>query len=177
MLREDLTMSKLISLEILQELFNYNYWARDRQLQVCATLTEEQFKHPLGSSFTSLRDTLVHMVAVEWLWLERWKGNSPHSLLSPQDFPGLSNVQERWNSVEIQMKEYLSALDDEAIQQPLTCVSTRGETWRYSLWRMMIHFINHQSYHRGQVTTLLRQLGKLPARVDFLEAHESGFQP
>ena len=65
-------MNRPISIIILNELFNYNYWARDQQLTVCATLTVDQFKCPLGSSFSSLRDTLVHMVAVERLWLERW---------------------------------------------------------------------------------------------------------
>ena len=70
-------MSGTISLTALNELFDYNYWARDRQLQACAGFTEEQFLRPLGNSFPSLRDTLTHLVAVEWLWLERWRGRSP----------------------------------------------------------------------------------------------------
>jgi uncharacterized damage-inducible protein DinB len=40
---------------------------------------------------------------------------------------------------------------------------------------MHMHLLNHQTYHRGQVTTLLRQLGVPPARVDFLVAHDAGF--
>ena len=62
-------MSTTISLAILNELFDYNYWARDRQLQTCGALTEEQLLRPLGNSFPSLRDTLTHLLAVEWLWL------------------------------------------------------------------------------------------------------------
>jgi uncharacterized damage-inducible protein DinB len=55
----------MISLEVTRELFDYNYWARDRQLEACAVLTEEQLLRPMGSSFSSLRDTLAHLVAVE----------------------------------------------------------------------------------------------------------------
>ena len=42
---------------------------------------------------------------------------------------------------------------------------------------MMIHLLNHQSYHRGQVATLLRQLGLKPPQVDFLVAHDMGLCP
>ena len=174
-MRKDLILNSAISLKTLNELFNHNYWARDRQLSVCATLTEDQFKRPLGSSFSSLRDTLVHMAAVERLWLERWRGETPQPLLPPEEFPSLLAIQYYWREVEKEMREYLSNLDEEAIEQPVTCVSIRGQTWTYSLWRMMLHLLNHQNYHRGQVTTLLRQLGVQPAKVDFLDAHELGF--
>ncbi|MFB3778645.1 MAG: DinB family protein [Bryobacteraceae bacterium] len=66
----------MIPTETLPELYDYNYWARDRQLEACGALTEEQFLRPLGSSFSLVRDTLAHLVGVEWLWLERWLGGS-----------------------------------------------------------------------------------------------------
>ena len=169
-------MAGTASLAVLNELFDYNYWARDRQLQACAALTEEQFLRPLGGSFPSLRDTLAHLVAVEWLWLERWRGRSPRTLLPPEEFPTLAAVRERWLVVEREMREYLAGLSDEALERPITCISTRGQAWTYPLWRMIVHLLNHQTYHRGQVTTYLRQLGAEPAKVDFLDAHESGFQ-
>jgi uncharacterized damage-inducible protein DinB len=165
----------ILTLEVLRELFDYNYWARDRQLEACAPLTEEQFLRPLGGSFSSLRDTLAHLVGVEWLWLERWQGRAPKALPPPEDLPTLAAVAGRWNVVESDMRSYLAGLTQEALGQPLTCIGTRGNTWTYPLWRMHIHLLNHQTYHRGQVTTLLRQLGAPPARVDFLVAHDAGF--
>ena len=53
-----------LSLGVLTQLFDYNYWARDRQLQACAGLTEEQFVRQLEGSFPSLRHTLTHLLAV-----------------------------------------------------------------------------------------------------------------
>jgi uncharacterized damage-inducible protein DinB len=165
-----------ISLSALKELFAHNYWARDRQLQACDALTNEQFLRPLGNSFPSVRDTLVHLLAVEWLWLERWRGRSPRVLLPPEDFPTLAAVRERWYAVEQEMKEYLVALPEEVLEQPTTCMGTRGNTWTYALWRMMVHLLEHQTYHRGQVTALLRQLGVEPPKVDFLDAQDAGFR-
>jgi uncharacterized damage-inducible protein DinB len=167
-------MGNSISLGVVKELFAHNYWARDRQLQVCAALTGEQFLRPLANSFPSVRDTLVHLLAVEWLWLERWRGRSPRVLLSPEDFPTLAALCERWDTVEQEMMRYLAELPEGALEEPMTCVSTRGNTWTYSLWRMMVHLLEHQTYPRGQVTSLIRQLGHEPPKVDFLDGQDAG---
>ena len=169
-------MNGAISLTALNELFDYNYWARDRQLQTCAGLTEEQFLRPLGNSFPSLRDTLTHLVAVEWVWLERWRGRPPRTLLALDEFPTLAALSQRWRAAERGMREYLAGLSEESLECHLTCVSTRGQAWTYPLWRMILHLLNHQSYHRGQVTALFRQLGVQPPKVDFLDAHDMGFR-
>jgi len=94
-------MSGTTPLATLRELFDYNYWARDRQLQTCAGLAEEQFLRPLGNSFPSVRDTLTHLLAVEWLWLERWRGRSPRTLIQPAEFPTLTSLSERWKIVVV----------------------------------------------------------------------------
>ena len=129
-------MSETVSPAVLNEMFDYNYWARDRQLQACAGLTEEQFLRPLGNSFPSLRDTLTHLLAVEWLWLERWRGRSPQTLLAPEEFPTLAALSQRWETVEREMREYVAGLSEEALQCPVTCRSTRGQTWTFTLWRI-----------------------------------------
>jgi uncharacterized damage-inducible protein DinB len=51
----------------------------------------------------------------------------------------------------------------------------KGEVRTYALWRVLYHVANHQSYHRGQITTLLRQLGAIPAQTDYLVALDSNF--
>src|SRR5215468_5971442 len=113
-------MAASISLGALRELFAHHYWARDRQLQACAALTSEQFLRPLGNSFPSVRDTLVHLLAVEWLWLERWRGRSPRVLLAAEEFPTVAAVRDRWAAVEQEMKQYLATLPEEALEQRMT---------------------------------------------------------
>lgn len=165
----------MIPLGTIRELFEYNYWARDRQLQACALLAEEQFLRPMGSSYASLRDTLAHLLAAEWVWLERWCGRSPKAMPAGSQFSTLTTLKERWSMVERGVREYLVGLKEEALPLPLTYVNLKGETWTYPLWQTLFHLVNHQTYHRGQVTTLLRQLGAEPPQIDYLVAHNFRF--
>ena len=155
----------MIPLAVFRLLYDYNWWARDRQLEACAGLTEEQFRRPLGSSFSSLRDTLVHLVQAECVWLDGWQGRSPQ-MLSADDFPTVAVVRERWTEVEGRLRAYLEGLDESAFARPFTRTRPTGETWTSPLWQTHLHLLNHQSYHRGQVATLLRQLGAAPPAVD-----------
>lgn len=116
------------------------------------------------------------MVAAEWIWLERCRGRSPKSLIPASDFPALEAVVNRWNAVEREMREYMAGLDAEALERPLTYMNFQGEEWTYPTWEIIAHVLNHQSYHRGQVATLLRMLGVQPPHVDFLVARDMGFR-
>lgn len=168
----------MVPLTVLQTLYDYNYWARDQQLKACATLREDQFLRPMGSSFSSLRDTLAHLVAAEWVWLERWKGHSPTledaKVVAAATFPSLAAVEQRWGEVEHGVRNYLAGLTPEKLVQPLTYVNIAGERWTYPLWQTLVHIVNHQTYHRGQITTLLRQLGAKAPPIDFLAAIDGG---
>ena len=157
----------MISLETFHELYNFNWWARDRQLEACAALTPEQFLTPVGGSFPSIRDTLAHLVAAEWLYLERWQGRSPTSMPAASEFPTLDSIRERWRGIEVLLRSVLAGLDDRQLARPVTYTNIRKQTKTLLRWQMMYHLLNHQSYHRGQVTTQLRLLGAAPPAVDF----------
>jgi uncharacterized damage-inducible protein DinB len=166
---------------VLIELYDYNYWARDRQLAACAALSEEQFLRPLGSSYSSLRDTLVHMVWGEWDWQERWRGRSPTLEIyerdwRPAQFPALDSVREHWTEVEQLVRNYLLELHDDRLRFPLSYKNLKGDTWTYPLWQTIFHLANHQTYHRGQVTTLLRQLGAKAESTDYLLRVDEGLK-
>ena len=167
-------MTPPLSLPALVELFKYNYWARDRHLQACEALTEEQIWRPLVSGFPSLGFAFAHLVVVEWLWLQRWQGRQPQDLRSHGEFSSLAALSARWRLVETEMKAYLFQLDKNALGQPFSYVNLEGQTWTYPLWHTLLHLINHQNYHRGQVAGLMRQLGIQPPGVDFLVGQDMG---
>src|SRR5574341_392448 len=152
----------MISLATFQELFNYNWWARDRQLDAGASLTAEQFLRSVGGSFASVRDTLAHLLAVEWLYLERWQGRSPTAVPAADEFPTLDSIRERWRGIELLIRSFLAGLDDHELARPLTYKNMKGQTRSFPLWQVMYHLLNHQSYHRGQITSQLRLLGAAP---------------
>ena len=164
----------MISLETFQDLFRYNYWARDRQLEACALLSPAQFSRPLGGSFPSVRDTLDHMLAAEWIWLERLQGRSPHALPTFDELLSVTEINQRWQSVERGFLDHLSSPPGEQMSRNIVYTNFRTQIQTYPVWMILLHLINHQTYHRGQVTTLLRQLGATTAAVDLLVADDCG---
>jgi uncharacterized damage-inducible protein DinB len=64
--------------------------------------------------------------------------------------------------------EFINSLAEDALTTKITYVNVKGETWTHALWQMLRHLVNHSTYHRGQVATMLRQLGAEPAATDFL---------
>lgn len=146
----------------------YNQWANARMLDVASKLSPEQFTTDLQSSHRSVRDTLAHTLAAEWIWLERWKGTSPKALLAAADFPTVESLRVRWTQLEDDYTEFFNGLTDESLGSVIAYRNTKGERWEYPLGSMIQHLMNHSTYHRGQVTTMLRQLGAEVTPVDLL---------
>ena len=162
----------MIPLGTFRDLFDYNYWARDRQLEACAALSSEQFLRPMGSSFSSVRDTQAHLVAVEWIWHERWRGKSPTKIDAQEfaagTFPDVTSIRDRWGAMEGKVRSFLAGLSEADLARPLNYKNMKGENWTYPLGQVLLHVVNHQTYHRGQITTLLRQLGAAAPAIDYL---------
>jgi uncharacterized damage-inducible protein DinB len=145
-------------------LVDYNYWARDRLLDAVAALPPEQFARPLGNSFSSIRDTIAHICDAESIWLKRWRGEQPQGFQNPDRIADLAAAREEWAELEREMREVLTTLGPEGIERRIEYKDFRGAE-RADVFRQMLqHVVNHGSYHRGQVTTMLRQLGAVPAR-------------
>ena len=85
-----------MNLTDLRTMLDYHYWARDRLLEVVEPLTPEQFTRDLGSSFKSIRDTVVHTYSAEWAWYERWNGRSPTAALPFDQFPDVASLRAAW---------------------------------------------------------------------------------
>lgn len=153
--------------EIL-ELYAYNGWANDRILDATAPVSQEELTRDLGGSFPSLHATLTHMLGAEWVWLSRWKGVSPTALPSDWDLATHAGIRARWQAVERERAAFLETLTDEALQRVVEYRQLSGAAFANPLWQTLRHVVNHASYHRGQVTTLLRQLGRPAAATDLI---------
>jgi uncharacterized damage-inducible protein DinB len=149
----------------VQTLIDYNYWARDRLLDAVRQLAPEQFTRDLGSSFRSIRDTMAHLHAAEWIWLQRWNGESPAGLPPADRFADVDAVERAWREMEVQIRAYFEPLDDRALERVIGYKSPVGVPAASALWQMLQHVVNHGSYHRGQVTAMLRQLGAAPPKA------------
>ena len=91
-----------------------------------------------------------------------------------EDAGTLEALREEWRKVEDGQKAFLEGLSAERLAQTISYVNFAGEAWRYSLGDALLHVANHGTYHRGQVVTLLRQLGKEPIGTDYLRWIDEG---
>ena len=153
----------------LRTLLDYNYWARDRMLAAVEPLSTEQYTRDLGNSFRSVRDTLVHQYSAEWVWYSRWQGTSPTEPIPSDRFADLAALVAAWRTLETGIRTFVDGLDDAAIAGAIDYRLMNGQPGRSAFWQMLQHLVNHGTYHRGQITTMLRQLGaQAPKGTDMI---------
>jgi uncharacterized damage-inducible protein DinB len=171
----------------IQTLYAYNRWANERLFAALEKLNERQFTAAIQSSFPSIRETVFHILFAEWLWLKRWQGTSPRSTLADPDaspatwstltpggtptmkeletLPALKSFAE---SIEQERQEFLRGLNEERLHAPSQFTDMAGTPYAEPLVQLLQHLVNHSTYHRGQVTTMLRQTGGEAASLDML---------
>ena len=157
-----------MDLATIGALYRYNSWANEKALDAVSRVAQADFTRDLKSSHGSIRDTLTHAAWSEWIWLQRWKGVSPTIVFSPADFPTVESLRERFQTVAAERSAFVGNLTAERLLQVVEYTNVKGEIWRYPLWQQLYHVVNHSTYHRGQVATMLRQLGAAPEATDFL---------
>lgn len=165
-----------MTIEDVRLLYDYNSWANRRVLDACVPLSAAQLTQNLNSSFPSVRDTLAHIMLAEWLWLERWLGRSPG--FPTENFSDLASLRSRWQKIEADLSAFVQRLTSSDLARVVEYKNTKGRAFSNPMWQMLQHLVNHGTYHRGQITTLLRQLGATPVATDMIAFYrEQSGQP
>lgn len=152
----------------LERLYDYNYWASRRLMDVVARLTPDQFSQPVAGSYGSVRNTLVHVLSAEWGWLERCGGPARGERLDPRNFPTVESLRHAWARVEEYMRAFLASLEDDDLARVIEFTLGGAQKEAMALGDLMQHAAVHAVHHRGQVALLLRMLGCAPGNFDFL---------
>lgn len=155
-------------LETIRLLYDYTRWADGKMLDAASKLSPEQWTKDMGSSLKSPRDTVVHIASAQWIWISRWKGELPKAMWTAADYPTQDSVQERWEPLKAQLASFVAEQTEESLKKPLSYKNLKGDPFTYPLGHLMLHATNHSTYHRGQVTTLMRQLGAQPVSTDLV---------
>lgn len=153
---------------VARDLLLYMLWADRLTLRVLREVRPEDLVREAGVSFGSLLGTLVHMLAAQRLWLARFSGHALDRLPAAADFPDLLSWITGWEETASGLEAFIAGLTDEQLATPITWTSTTGETHTRPLWQPVLSLVNHASYHRGQVASLLRQMGYEPPRTDLI---------
>ncbi len=151
----------MISVKYARTMSAYNRWMNERLYATCATLSDEERKADRGAFFRSIHGTLNHILLADRVWLGRFT-QQPFVIESLDqelygDFTELSDERQLTDSA---IAVWADGLTEEALNSPLNYLrKTSSKPGAYPLWVAVTHLFNHQTHHRGQVTTLLSQAG------------------
>jgi uncharacterized damage-inducible protein DinB len=116
-------------------------------------------------------DTLAHIYGAEFVWFERWNSRTPTALPTPSDFADSESIRKQLTEMDDSLIDFVSRLTPDTLSRNLEYKLMNGSTQSGPLAPMLQHLANHGSYHRGQITTLLRQLGAKVASTDLIAYH------
>ena len=168
--------------EQYQALARYNRWMNERLYAVSAGLTDAERKRDLGAFFHSLHGTLNHLLLADRAWLWRFTGKRELSesrdaagrpipmtgRLDQELYADFDQLRRERAATDAAIERWAAGLAPGRLEQPLAYRTTAGQAYEHPLWWAVGHFFNHQTHHRGQVTTLLHQLGHDPGVTDLV---------
>ncbi len=149
----------------IESLIDYHYWATHRVIDATEPLSMDQFTRNLGNSFGSVQHTLGHLYAAEWVWLCRWNGINPTALLAPDILPDVATARRMFREHEEKVRDFWESAGESRKDEVIPYRTIAGQEFQSPLWQMQVHVVNHGTYHRGQLTTMLRQLGVAPPKA------------
>jgi uncharacterized damage-inducible protein DinB len=149
----------MLSASTACDLLLYTLWADRQVLQSVRQASQEDLTRDAGVSFGSILGTMAHILGSQRVWLSRFSGTPLDRVPSIQDYPNLIAWIAGWEETAAALEAFLAALSDEQLAAQVTWRNSRGETFTRPLWQPVAHLINHSTYHRGQVVSLLRQMG------------------
>ena len=163
----------MMSSEWLAASARYNRWMNDRLYALIATLSEEARKRDRGAFFKSIHGTLNHILVADRIWLARFKGvASPDGFIAPgipsldhELYADFEELRRERSLTDEELSTWISELTQERLAAPLVFMR-RGHRLESPLWGTVAHVFNHQTHHRGQITTLLMQEGHDPGVTD-----------
>lgn len=146
----------------------FTEWADDIMLAALLQAPTDKVTADLGSSFKSLFDTLNHVYLAELVWFKRVNGD-PGARLADLTVPSDPNaLAQAWPGLHSQWLEWAAKRGAAEWNELCLSRSSNGVESRLPYWQILMHVVNHGSYHRGQFTTLLRQSGVAPPSTDLI---------
>ena len=152
-----------IDREFLALQLRYSQWASERSLDAASPLNEEELNRDLNNSHGGVLGTLVHVYQGDRIWLSRLTGNPRSTLADAGESWTMEALRKAWMENHARFQEWIKTADPEQI---LHYKNLAGVPGSLPIWKVILHVVNHASYHRGQITTMLRQLGQSPVSTD-----------
>jgi uncharacterized damage-inducible protein DinB len=157
-----------MTIKDIVDVYEYSDWANAKIFKIIEALPADDFTRPVGGSFESIRNTLVHMLSAEWGWLARCGGPERGPRLEAADFPTLESITTAWRKLQKGRATFLATLGDDDVERMVTYYNDENEARSLPIGELLFHAANHDAHHRGQVSMMLRMMGYEPGDVDQL---------
>ncbi len=142
--------------DLLVSYAKYNLWANTALLEAIHKLDSKQIESEINSSFKSIRKTAFHIWDAEYVWLNRFKGNSLPFMT--KDLPAETPIGSFIEGAKA-FVDYVEKQDDSFFTGITIFKDISGKEHNMDNAGMLMHCMNHSSFHRGQIVTMLRMLG------------------
>jgi uncharacterized damage-inducible protein DinB len=155
--------------DILTEFADFNHWANQRITASIVKLPEQMHLQKVDSSFPSLHATVLHMWDAESAWWHRVKQQERQIVPGKTNQPQMKEVVEGLLLQSALWVEFVSETSPAILETQISYRSFRGDAYTQPLYQILLHVFNHSTYHRGQLVTMMRNLGitEVPA-TDFI---------
>lgn len=155
--------------DLLLQYATYNLWANKRITDAILNMDEGLHQQVVKSSFPNLYATVLHMWDVESAWLQRIHGHEKIMMPSKNFNP---NMKEAVNGLLSQSQDWINhmgGITNDMLHEVVSYTNMAGQPFQQPLFQLVHHLFNHQTYHRGQLVTMMRELGETSApATDFI---------
>jgi uncharacterized damage-inducible protein DinB len=165
----------------VRRMATYNQWMNSRLYAACATLPAEALAADRKAFFGSIIGTLNHLATADIHWLKRFAAHpagyvaleAVTALPTPASLdqlhtPALAQLQDLRERLDAAILGLAEAVTEADFEHTVSWINSRGQASRKNFFELLMHFFNHQTHHRGQVTTLLSQEGVDMGPTDLL---------
>ena len=151
----------MIDSNYYQIMASYNQWMNQNLYAICTKIPDAERKKDCGAFFKSIHGTLNHLLYGDRAWMGRFIEKSVSVRVIGQElYFDFAQLREQHNLTDHQIVEWSNNLSKEWLEKPFEYTSNvDGKTRILPAWVLAVHMFNHQTHHRGQLTTLLSQLG------------------
>lgn len=145
----------------------YNQWMNQKLYAICATIPDRNRKEDLGAFFQSIHGTLNHLLYADRVWLGRFQAQPVAGNVRQELYADFDQLRQARTVMDEEILTWTKQLSEHWLAQPFEYRSgIDGKTRILPTWVLVTHLFNHQTHHRGQLTTLLTQLGYDPGVTD-----------
>ena len=155
--------------DLIKALASYNTWANEQTRLECDKLNNEQLRKDVGAFFGSIHGTMNHIMVADHIWMARFLGEPEFT--AKLDAVLFATPEAFWaarKNLDAKIETFAASVSADWLAGSLTFGRVSSPVKRTRpRWALVVHMFNHATYHRGQVTTLMKQMGFDPAETDF----------